>query len=54
VAASKAKRLYATSLATAEATVRALLSGSPDQVSLVAMGDNGIRTDEYELCAIQP
>jgi 2-phosphosulfolactate phosphatase len=53
VAASTAKRLYATSLVTAEATVRALLSGSPDHVSLVAMGDNGInRTDEDELCAI--
>ena len=53
VAASKAKRLYATSLVTAEATVRALLSDSPDQVSLVAMGDNGLkRTDEDELCAI--
>jgi 2-phosphosulfolactate phosphatase len=53
VAASRAKRLYAASLVTAEATVRALLSGSPDQVSLVAMGDNGVkRTDEDELCAI--
>ena len=53
VAASQAKRLYAASLVTAAATVRALLSGSPGQVSLVAMGDNGIkRTDEDELCAI--
>jgi len=53
VAASRADRLYAASLVTAEATVRALLSGSPDQVSLVAMGDNGItRTDEDELCTI--
>jgi 2-phosphosulfolactate phosphatase len=53
VAAIQAKRLYAASLVTAEATVRALLSGSPDQISLVAMGDNGInRTDEDELCAI--
>src|SRR5215468_1298057 len=52
-AATKADRLYAASLVTAEATVRALLSGSPDHVSLVAMGDNGIkRTDEDELCAI--
>jgi 2-phosphosulfolactate phosphatase len=51
--ATKAERLYAASLVTAEATVRALMSGSPDQVSLVAMGDNGIkRTDEDELCAI--
>jgi 2-phosphosulfolactate phosphatase len=47
------ERLYAASLVTAEATVRSLLSGSPDQVSLVAMGDNGLkRTDEDELCAI--
>jgi 2-phosphosulfolactate phosphatase len=52
-AATKAERLYAVSLVTAEATVRALLSGSPDQISLVAMGDNGLkRTDEDELCAI--
>ena len=43
----------AASLVAAEATTRALLSGSPDQVSVVAMGDNGIkRTDEDELCAI--
>jgi 2-phosphosulfolactate phosphatase len=53
VAASRAERLYAASLVTAEATVRALLSGSPDQISLVAMGDNGInRSEEDELCAI--
>jgi len=50
---SKADRLYAASLVTAEATVRALLSGPPDQISLIAMGDNGLkRTDEDELCAI--
>jgi 2-phosphosulfolactate phosphatase len=53
VAASHAERLYAASLVTAEATVRALLSGSPDEIALVAKGDNGIkRTDEDELCAI--
>ena len=52
-AATKAERLYAASLVTAEATVRALLSNSPDQISLVAMGENGLsRTDEDELCAI--
>jgi 2-phosphosulfolactate phosphatase len=52
-AANQADRLYAASLVTAEATVRALLSNSPEQISLVAMGDNGIkRTDEDELCAI--
>jgi 2-phosphosulfolactate phosphatase len=53
IAASRAERLYAASLVTAEATVHALLSGSPDQISLVAMGDNGVkRADEDELCAI--
>jgi 2-phosphosulfolactate phosphatase len=53
VAARQAKRLYATSFVTADATIRAILSGSPDQVSLVAMGENGLkRTDEDELCAI--
>jgi len=46
-AATRAARLYAASLVTAEATVRALLPGSPDQVSLVAMGENGLsRTEE--------
>ena len=52
VTASRAKRLYAASLVTAEATVRAILAGSADQVCLVAMGDNGVnRTDEDELSA---
>jgi 2-phosphosulfolactate phosphatase len=40
VAARTAERLYAASLVTAQATVRALLSGSLGQVSLVATGDN--------------
>jgi 2-phosphosulfolactate phosphatase len=52
-AASRAERLFASSLVTADATVRAMLAGDPEQVSLVAMGDNGRkRTDEDELCAI--
>jgi 2-phosphosulfolactate phosphatase len=51
--ATKAEWLYAASLVTAEATAHALLSASPDQISLVTMGDNGLkRTDEDELCAI--
>src|SRR6266850_8237539 len=53
VAANRTQRLYAASLVTAEACVQAILLGSRDQVSLVAMGDNGLRrTDEDELCAI--
>ena len=53
VTASRAERLYAASLVTAAANFRAVLAGSPGQVCLVAMGDNGInRTDEDELCAI--
>jgi 2-phosphosulfolactate phosphatase len=53
VAARYAERLYATSLVTANATARALLSSAPSRVSLVAMGNNAIvRTDEDELCAL--
>jgi 2-phosphosulfolactate phosphatase len=53
VAAKQAERLYAASLVTASATARALLSGVPDRITLVAMGDNAIvRTDEDELCAL--
>ena len=52
-AANRADRLYAASLVTADATVRATMTGGPDQISLVAMGDNGCkRTDEDEVCAI--
>jgi 2-phosphosulfolactate phosphatase len=52
-AAHRAECLYASSLVTADATVRAIIAGSTDQISLVAMGDNGRkRTDEDELCAI--
>jgi 2-phosphosulfolactate phosphatase len=53
VAASGAERLYACALVTANATARALLSGSPDRITLVAMGSNAVvRTDEDELCAL--
>jgi len=49
----KGSRLYAASLVTTNATARAMLTGKPDQITLVAMGDNGVnRTDEDELCAI--
>ena len=52
-AANRADRLYAASLVTADATVRAILAGSPQQITVVAMGDNGLkRTDEDEVCAI--
>jgi 2-phosphosulfolactate phosphatase len=52
-ASGRATRLYAASLVTATATTRALASGSPDEITLVAMGDNGVnRTDEDELCAV--
>jgi len=53
LASSRAERLYAASLVTANATARAVLSGSPQTVTLVAMGGEGVkRTDEDELCAI--
>ena len=53
LASNRAERLYAASLVTADATVRAVLSGSPETVTLVPMGAEGIRrTDEDELCAM--
>ena len=53
LASNRAKRLYAASLITANATVRAIMSGSPETVTLVPMGGEGIRrTDEDELCAM--
>lgn len=53
VAASKAKRVYAGALVTAEATANAILADPVLPVSLIAMGDGGVRrTDEDELCAM--
>lgn len=53
LASSRAERLYAAALVTADATVRAILTGSPETVTLVAMGGEGIRrTDEDEVCAM--
>jgi 2-phosphosulfolactate phosphatase len=52
-AASRADRLYAASLVTATATARAMATGDPAQVTLVAMGKYAEdRTDEDELCAL--
>jgi 2-phosphosulfolactate phosphatase len=52
-AANRAARLYAASLVTADATVKAILAGAADQISIVAMGGEGLkRTDEDEVCAI--
>jgi 2-phosphosulfolactate phosphatase len=52
-AAGQAESLYAAALVTASATARALCSGAPERVTLVAMGNRTVvRTDEDELCAI--
>ena len=52
-AATSAKRLYAGSLVTAEATVQAILAGPASPVSLVAMGEKErIRADEDEICGL--
>ncbi len=52
-AAKAAKRIYAGSFVTAEATVQAILNGPEAQVSLVAMGEgDGVRADEDEVCAL--
>src|SRR5215510_11611391 len=51
--ARHATQLYAGALVTARATVRAIRRHSPRQVTLVAMGNDGVtRADEDELCAI--
>ena len=53
VSARQADQLYAGSLVTAKATARAILRQSPQEATLVAMGDDAVtRTDEDELCAI--
>jgi 2-phosphosulfolactate phosphatase len=53
VLAKHAGQLYCGSLVTAKATARTVLKHSPDHVTLVAMGDDGVtRADEDELCAI--
>jgi 2-phosphosulfolactate phosphatase len=53
LASNHAERLYAASLVNANTTARAILSGSPETVTLVAMGGEGVRrTDEDELCAM--
>jgi 2-phosphosulfolactate phosphatase len=53
VAAKRATQLYAGSMLTATATARAVRKHQPQQVTLVAMGQDGRRrTDEDELCAI--
>jgi 2-phosphosulfolactate phosphatase len=52
-AAAGAERLYAASLVTAGATAQALAAGPPPQISIVAMGNDGlVRADEDELCAM--
>jgi 2-phosphosulfolactate phosphatase len=53
VAARQAERLYAAALVTAAATARAMLQAAPPQITLVAMGADGVtRTDEDEICAM--
>lgn len=53
VSARQATQIYAASLVTAKATSRAILKHSPQRVSLIAMGNDGLtRADEDELCAL--
>ena len=52
-AATRAERIYAGSLVTAEATAKAVSRESPQTVSIVAMGAEGrSRADEDEQCAL--
>lgn len=51
--ADKAHRVYVVGLVNAKATVRAVLTDEPEEISIVAMGSAGvIRTDEDEQCAL--
>jgi 2-phosphosulfolactate phosphatase len=53
LAAKGARKIYAGSLVTADATVRAIANSSDSQVRLVPMGDKDVnRTDEDEICAL--
>lgn len=53
LAAGRASPIYAGSLVTAEATVRALQAHRAGDVTLVAMGENDwVRTEEDDLCAL--
>jgi hypothetical protein len=52
VAARHAERLYATSLVTASATARALLSSASSHISLVAMGNNELSERMKMSCAL--
>jgi 2-phosphosulfolactate phosphatase len=52
-AAKSAEHLFAASLVTAGATVRAMRALARDQITLVAMGENGSRrSSEDEICAL--
>ena len=52
VAASLAKKIYAGSFVTAEATVQAIKESGEDEISLVAIGNGVDRADEDEVCAL--
>ena len=52
-AAVNADRIYAGSLITAAATVKAVIKSAPETVNIVAMGSEGkVKTDEDEQCAL--
>ncbi len=51
-AARRAERIFAGAFVSAEATVRALQRLAPTVVTLVAVGREGVRADEDELCAL--
>ena len=51
-AAHRADRIYAASLVTADATARALCSGQPDRITLVAMGNMAQCAQTRTSCAL--
>ena len=52
LAASGAEKIFAASLVCADATVEIVLASAPTKVTIVAIGRQGIRADEDEICAL--
>ncbi len=52
LAASKAECIFASSLVCADATVDVVRTKAPSKVTIVAIGREGVRADEDEICAM--
>lgn len=52
LAANDAERIFAASLVCADATVEIVNAAAPERITIVAMGRQGVRSDEDEICAL--